>query len=142
MEVILRNTDYALRLMVSLARHYDQPVVSTRQLAGEQDVSYQLACKLMQRLSGARLVESSMGWKGGFRLSRPPGSVSLLEIVTAIQGPVRLNRCLLPQGLCSRRHHCGTCAKLRELQEMIDRYMARVSLQELLDDSGGTSEPS
>ncbi len=135
MDVLQHNTDYALRLMVSLARHYGPQVVSTRKLAGEEDVSYQLACKLMQRLSGARLVQSSMGWKGGFRLTRPPQSVSLLEIVTAIQGPVRLNRCLLPNVSCSRRRSCHMCHKLRELQEIIDQYLARVTLQELMDGS-------
>ncbi len=140
MEMILRNTDYALRLMVGLARHGSQSAVSTRQLAGEQDVSYQLACKLMQRLSGAQLVQSSMGGKGGFRLRRAPEEVSLLEIITAIQGPICLNRCLVPNAICSHRRNCQTCGKLHELQEMIERYMARVSLQELLGDSGVGNE--
>lgn len=140
MEVILRNTDYALRLMVSLARHDDQDVVSTRQLAGEQDVSYQLACKLMQKLSGARLVKSSMGGKGGYRLSRPAGAVTLLEIITAIQGPVRLNRCLLPGVSCSRRNDCHMCDRLREVQDILHRYMAGVTLQELLAGSDGTNQ--
>lgn len=140
MEVILRNTDYALRLMVSLARSRDRNVVSTRQLAGEQDVSYPLACKLMQKLSGARLVVSSMGGKGGYRLSRPAREVTLLEIITAIQGPVRLNRCLLPGVSCSRRHECFLCDKLHEAQDMIHRYMAGVTLQELLTGSDVTDE--
>jgi Rrf2 family iron-sulfur cluster assembly transcriptional regulator len=140
MEMILRNTDYALRLMVGLARHDGRRAVSTRQLADEQDVSYQLACKLLQRLSGAQLVQSSMGGKGGFRLRRVPADVSLLEIITAIQGPVCLNRCLLPKAVCSHRRDCRTCGKLHELQDMIERYMARVSLQELLGDSGVWNE--
>jgi Rrf2 family iron-sulfur cluster assembly transcriptional regulator len=140
MEMILRNTDYALRLMVGLARHDGRRAVSTRQLAGEQDVSYQLACKLLQRLSGAQLVQSSMGGKGGFRLRRVPAEVSLLEIITAIQGPVCLNRCLLPKAVCSHRRDRRTCGKLHELQDMIERYMARVSLQELLGDCGVWNE--
>lgn len=140
MEMILRNTDYALRLMVGLARHEGQSAVSTRQLAGEQDVSYQLACKLLQRLNGARLVQSSMGGQGGFRLRRAPAEVSLLEIITAIQGPICLNRCLLPKAACAHRRHCSTCGKLQELQEMIERHMARVSLQELLGEPGVWNE--
>jgi Rrf2 family protein len=134
MEVILRNTDYALRLMVSLAEHWDQHVVSTRQLAEEQDVSYPLACKLMQKLSGARLVRSAMGGKGGYRLSRPADEMTLLEIVTAIQGPVHVNRCLLPGAGCSRRHACCLCHKLHEVQNLMHRYMAGVTLQALLGD--------
>jgi Rrf2 family protein len=70
MDILRRNTDYGLRLMVSLAQHYDGDTISTRVLAAEQEVSYQLACKLMQQLHEAKLVESLMGPKGGFRLSR------------------------------------------------------------------------
>ncbi|HOV77756.1 MAG TPA: Rrf2 family transcriptional regulator, partial [Sedimentisphaerales bacterium] len=68
MDILRRNTDYALRLMVSLARHGRDASISTRSLAQEQDVPYQLACKLMQQLHAGKLVESYMGARGGFRL--------------------------------------------------------------------------
>src|SRR5512141_1353340 len=102
MDILRRNTDYALRLMISLARNYEHGSVSTRVLAQEQEVSYQLACKLMQRLHDARLVGSCMGPRGGFRLARAPGQISLLDVVEVIQGPVRLNRCLVGDCACPR----------------------------------------
>ena len=79
MDILRRNTDYALRLMVSLAREYGKGALATRTLAEDEDVSYQLACKLMQRLHAAKLVESCMGPKGGFRLSRKPADISIRE---------------------------------------------------------------
>lgn len=59
--------------------------------------------------------------------------------MTAIQGPVHLNRCLVPQAVCARRDACQMCGPLHELQDIIDRYMARVTLQELLAGSDVTS---
>ncbi len=138
MDILRRNTDYALRLMVSLARHPENNgSVSTRLLAEEQDVSYQLACKLMQQLHDARLVASCMGPKGGFRLNRRPADISLREIIEVVQGPLSLNRCLPKAGLCPRAKVCPVRGKIGELQDRMGEYLGGISLEELASDRGG-----
>jgi len=133
MDILRRNTDYALRLMISLARNYENGSVSTRLLAQEQEVSYQLACKLMQKLHDARLVDSCMGPRGGFRLARPPGQISLLEVVEVIQGPVRLNRCLMSDCACPRGGSCRIRARITELQGHMEQYLRSVTIGDLVD---------
>lgn len=131
MDILRRNTDYALRLAVNLAKHYGEESLSTRVLAEDEDVSYQLACKLMQKLHAAGLVESDMGPKGGFRLRRVPEEVSIQEVIEAIQGPLRLNRCLLNDGFCARQDTCPVHEKLSHLQEQMNSYLKGVTLGEL-----------
>jgi len=131
MDILRRNTDYALRLAVNLARHYGEDSLSTRVLAEDEDVSYQLACKLMQKLHAAGLVESDMGPKGGFRLRRGPDEVSIHDVIEAIQGPLRLNRCLLNDGLCSRHNSCPVREKMSDLQQQMNDYLQGVTLGEL-----------
>jgi len=131
MDILRRNTDYALRLAVNLAGRYGDGSVSTRALSDEEDVSYQLACKLMQRLHKEGLVESDMGPKVGFRLARPPQEVPILAIIEAIQGPLRLNRCLLGDGACQRQDGCPIRARIGRLQEQMDQYLGAVTLGEL-----------
>jgi len=120
MDILRRNTDYALRLMVGLARHQgSNGSVSTRLLAAEQEVSYQLACKLMQQLHDARLVASVMGPKGGFRF----------------------NRCLPKAGACPRAKVCPMRGRIAALQERMGEYLGGVTLEELASDRAaqGTS---
>lgn len=131
MDILRRNTDYALRLMVSLAKRHGNGAVPTRVVAEAEDVSYQLACKLMQQLHAAKLVKSSMGPKGGFRLGREPAEISILEVIEAIQGPLRLNRCLLSDAACPRQDGCPVRVKIGELQERMEQYLGEVSLDEL-----------
>lgn len=131
MDILRRNTDYALRLAVNLARHHGDGAVATRVLADEEDVSYQLACKLLQKLHTAGLVQSDMGPKGGFRLSRTPDEIPIIQVIEAIQGPLRLNRCLLSDGLCSRQASCPVREKMQGLQEQMDGYLSSVMLGEL-----------
>lgn len=132
MDILRRNTDYALRAMVNLAKHYGNGAVSTRTLADDEDIPYQLACKLMQKLHKNKLVESCMGPKGGFRLSRDPSKINLLEVIQAIQGTPSLNKCLLGVDICPRKPTCPVSEKLAGLQAYISRYLGSITLSELL----------
>ena len=70
MNVIRRNTDYALRLIVGLVENNPSKPVSARQLAENGHVPYELACKMLQKLSSAKLVKSRMGANGDFGLAK------------------------------------------------------------------------
>ncbi len=131
MDIIRRNTDYALRAMVNLARHCRNGSAPTRTLAAQENIPYQLACKLMQKLQSARLVESYMGPKGGFRLSREPSKISLLDIIEVIQGRIRLNRCLFSKDACDRQKSCPVRVKLVELQRYVSSHLGSITLNEL-----------
>ena len=131
MDVVRRNTDYAARLMVHLAKHYGNGPISTRAAAAEEQVPYQLACKLMQKLNNAKLVTSCMGPKGGFVLVAEPSKISLLEVVEAIQGPISINRCILDKNVCSRSKICAVREKLADIQENMTKELAAITLEQL-----------
>ena len=131
MDVVRRNTDYAARLMVHLAKHYGNGPISTRAAAAEEQVPYQMACKLMQKLNNAKLVTSCMGPKGGFVLGTEPSKINLLEVVEAIQGPISMNRCVLSEDTCSRATTCTVREKLTGIQKSMTRELAAITLDEL-----------
>lgn len=132
MDILRRDTDYALRAMVNLAMRWGAEPISARKVSREEDIPYQIMCKLLQRLRTAGLVGSYMGPKGGFRLSRGPAKISLLEIVKAIQGPVRINRCLVGAGGCPLRPQCAASGMLIELENYIGNYLRETTLDKLL----------
>jgi len=131
MDVVRRNTDYAARLMIHLAKHYGNGPISTRAAATDEQVPYQLACKLMQKLNSAKLVTSCMGPKGGFVLGTEPSKINLLEVVEAIQGPISMNRCVLSEDACSREATCAVREKLIEIQKSMTGELAAITLDEL-----------
>lgn len=133
MDVIRRNTDYALRLMINLSKNFGKRPVSSKILAEKEDVSYQLTCKLMQKLSTAGLVKSQMGPKGGFSLDKKPSEITLAAVVNVIQGPVIINRCLLGIGICPRQSKCPVSKRLAELQEYIGRFFKSITLSQFLE---------
>ena len=131
MDVLRRNTDYALRAMVYLSGCYDDRWVSVKEMAEQGHFPYQLGCKILQRLRSGGLVESSMGSKGGFRLSKRPAEITLYEIINVLQGGIRLNKCLLGGDGCEFESECEISVKLECLQRYIDGYFGGITLEEL-----------
>lgn len=132
MEIIKRNTDYALRALLNLAGHFDRDkAVSARQLAEQEDISYQFVCKIMQKLQKGGFVKSCMGSVGGFRLAKDPSQLNLLNIIASVQGPVKLNKCLADKKACRRRSKCPVNKKLCQLQTHIDSLLKDITLDKL-----------
>ncbi len=100
--------DYAVVMMTAAARHCGGLArVNATTLAQETGVPLPTAQKLVSRLSSAGLIESTRGTGGGFRLSRPPATITLADIIEAVEGPIALTTCV-----DTAHHECaldGTC---------------------------------
>ena len=134
MELLRQHSDYALRLMLQLARLGEGESLSVRVLAGREEISYQFACKILQKLHRAGLVTSVMGTRGGYGLSRPACQITMAEVLAAMQGRPILNRCTQGIATCPRQGNCPVNKKLEHLQTVMDDYLSGVSLADLLSE--------
>jgi Rrf2 family protein len=136
---ITRTADYGVRLMTRLAAAPPGARMTVAELAQQSGVSSAFTGKILQRLAGARLVGSRRGFEGGFELARPADRISVLDIVTAIDGPLSLNECLPGGGGCEREPSCAAYDVWVRAQtalaavlgaESLDRLAAAVSQPE------------
>ncbi|MDO7843324.1 SUF system Fe-S cluster assembly regulator [Sphingomonas immobilis] len=87
--------DYAVVMMSAAARHCGvSGRLNATLLANETSLPLPTVQKLVSKLSAAGLIESTRGTGGGFRLSRPPASITLADIVEAIEGPIAMTACV------------------------------------------------
>jgi len=102
------SAKYAIRAMVRLAieEGTGQPVSAAKVAEAEQVPPYYLA-KVLQDLSRAGLLNSARGRGGGFCLSRPADEITLMEVVSAVEDPYRLEReCVLGIETCGDEAPC------------------------------------
>ena len=138
MDLIRRDTDYAFRLTAELAGVYSENrIISARVLAKDNEVSYALTCKILQKLAKAGIIESTMGPKGGFRLSKDPDDIEFKQIVEAVQGPVSVNKCLAGGHICPFKGKCPVHRKMAVLQSKINGYLKELTLQEFISGDSG-----
>ncbi len=95
---ITRQADYAVRAVLYLAQIGSERRAATSQIAQEQNIPPSFLAKIVSQLSVAGLLQTSRGARGGVSLARDPESISILEVVEAIDGPILLNECVAVTG--------------------------------------------
>src|SRR5437763_15946971 len=103
---LTRAADYAIRVMIHLAGLPPGSRASRGDLAGVAECPEQFLSKVLQNLTHAGLVVSHRGNTGGFELPDIHRDATLLQVVEALEGPVRLNICLTGEQSCSRQEWC------------------------------------
>jgi Rrf2 family nitric oxide-sensitive transcriptional repressor len=126
-----QTTEYALRSMSWLAMSPDR-LVPTVQLAERTKVPSHYLAKVLQQLAAADLIAGRRGVHGGYRLTRPASTISLLDVVRAVATVERITTC--PLGLDN--HGPNLCPLHRRIDDaaraLIETYSS-VTLQDLVD---------
>jgi Rrf2 family protein len=92
------KSEYACLAMLALARiGPDESPVRIREISEGYGIPERYLVQILLQLKGAGLVTSTRGASGGYRLARPAASISLGEVLTAIDGPDAPPRPTQPQ---------------------------------------------
>jgi len=103
---ISRRTDYGVRVIMDLAALPKNGRASTQDIADRQNIPGPFLAKIISQLSLSGLISTYRGSGGGVSLARPASEISLLHVIEALEGPVRLNRCAIEPSACPRDSHC------------------------------------
>ena len=132
---ITRRTDYAIRLLQELDRRGGGPV-SVRELAERQAVPYAFARAVQRDLVAAGLVTTVRGRSGGCVLVRDSESITLLDIVSAIQGEPAASVCSRDPQWCAQSGGCSVHRVWCELDAITREFLGRKTLAGLNADVG------
>ena len=88
--------------------------------------------KILQRLSRKGIVISTKGVAGGFRLTKEPGRISVLEVIEAVQGPFAANACAVDENLCSLSGTCAVHPVWVELRKLVEERLKDETFEKLI----------
>ncbi|MDI6871188.1 MAG: Rrf2 family transcriptional regulator [Bacillota bacterium] len=132
-------TDYALRAMLVLASLKPGEVVDAQTIATRERIPMRFLLRTLRLLVKAGIATSQRGVGGGYALARSPEEVTLLDVVEAVEGPIRINRCLLDPEYCGKRwaDHCPVHQALAGVQSALRHELARHNFAELIRGAKG-----
>jgi Rrf2 family iron-sulfur cluster assembly transcriptional regulator len=139
---LTKRGDYAVRAMLALTRATATQRLSVRTIAASMDIPVRFLPQVMGDLVRAGLADAITGRTGGYRLARPAGTISLLDVIEAVEGDSRRQSCVLRGGPCGRDGFCDVHQVFFEAQDALLRPLAATTLADLRerggsDDDGG-----
>ena len=148
-----KKADYALIAMKHLAMKPGAvssagsasgcAAVSARDIAEQYDIPIELMAKVLQRLVRTGLLVSTQGTRGGYALGRASASISVADVIQAIDGPFTVTACSTEKNDCEQYHKCSIRDPLWQIKERIVEALGTVTIAEMASEqvSAGAVSP-
>lgn len=139
---LTKRGDYAVRAMLALTRTAVRAasedaaapgngLLSARRISDAMAIPVRFLPQVMTDLQRAGLVEAAPGRSGGYRLARAPETISLLDVIEAVEGDSRRRTCVLRGGPCGKDGSCDVHDVFFRGQEALLDTLARATLADL-----------
>ena len=105
---VTKLTDYGIALMTCLANGPSGQQLAAQDLSSAMRMPLPTVRKILKILAKADLLESTRGANGGYSLARDPEKISILDMVSAMEGPLAMTECSASEDCrCSLEKICG-----------------------------------
>jgi FeS assembly SUF system regulator len=132
MIILSKLADYGVIVATCLATEPERQMTAAV-LAAEARLPRATVAKVLKTLAHAGLVSGARGAAGGYRLARPAGSISVAEVVAAIDGAIGLTQCTSHGSEdCRRSTFCATRAGWQRINHAVGAALEAVTLAEMV----------
>lgn len=126
---------YGLQAMFYIALHSTNEInVELSKIATEQNIPKHFLSKILQLLVKHKLLVSTKGPSGGFKLSRPPEEITLIEVVKAIDGLDIFRQCGIGFKECDESDPCPIHTDYKKIRNRVYQLFKNKTLEGLADD--------
>ncbi len=124
---------YGTRAMLDIALHREEGLAHLKDIAEHQDVSKKYLEQLVARLEAEGLVRTIRGTGGGVALTASPSKITILDILSTLEGPLAPVECVDRPEVCPRSANCGARDLWTELGAVISEFLGSVTLEDLCE---------
>ena len=130
-----KKADYALMAMKHLALRGDIGAASAREIAEQYDIPIELLAKVLQRLARKGLLTSHQGTRGGYLLARSSTTISIADVIQAVDGPLAVTACATTEENCDQYAKCNVRDPLWRIKDRILAALASCTIFEMATDA-------
>ncbi|MFZ2256847.1 MAG: Rrf2 family transcriptional regulator [Clostridiaceae bacterium] len=124
---------YGVKAMVDLAINQKDVPVSIKSISQRQNISEYYLEQLFAPLRRAEIIKSIRGAQGGYILNKAAETITVLEIMNILEGPIEISECL-DHNDCDNIDCCATRTVWRRIKDSIDDVMGSITLQDIVND--------
>jgi len=132
---INRKTDYAVRVLLALAKRPVGTLASTSEIRKEMLIPPALLQRIVAELSAGNFINTQAGRDGGIRLAHTPQQINLLQVVEHFEGTIYLSDCVIKPGECPFDRRCPVRCRWVRLRNVLRAELEQTTFQDLVDDA-------
>jgi len=121
-----------LRLMLDLAVNSAKGKITLQTVAKRQAISEKYLWQIANRLKVAGLISAIPGAHGGYKLTKAPAEITLVDILQALEGEFALVPCVRKSSFCSRSGSCVSREVWREINTKMTAAMKSMTLSDMI----------
>lgn len=126
--IFSRKSDYGLRALMYLADRQTKGPVTLAEVAERLRIPKAFLSKILQQLARKGVVRSLKGPSGGFVLAVEPAELTIYEIISEIDGPMRVFECFASEADCSLFGDCLLSNVFEQVEGEIGRVLSKYTL--------------
>lgn len=130
---LTKKADYGLIALRHLAS-VPGATASAKDIADAYRLPVPLLAKVLQKLAKAGILQSLSGTNGGYKLARDPSTITALEVIRSIDGPIILTTCFTSHSDCGLSPQCTVREPLRRVHEGILKLLDNITITDLSAD--------
>ncbi len=129
---ITLEADYAVRIVGCLAENNKR--MDAKLISEQTEVTLRFSLKILRKLVSGGIVKSFKGTQGGYELDKAPNEITLYDVITIVEGPFAISRCLHDDFVCSRNNgkDCTTQRIYDEISTLVREKMEKATFDKLI----------
>ena len=133
---INQESDYAFRIVLMLCKEGLNNRLDAKFLSEKGNIPLRFLLKLIRKLTKSGIVKSFRGVNGGYAITTEPNTITLKDVVEAIEGPIVITRCIYDEKACSanKTEHCSIHKALSSIQNTLLEELEKVNFEKLKND--------
>lgn len=127
-----KEVDYGLQLLITLSKLNNKELLSLRKFSRDTSISFLFLQRIVKKLREAKLVKSTKGACGGYKLAKKPTKINLKQIIESLEGKYSIIHCLQSKCSCKREKVCESKKVFFKINDHLTEYLEKTKLSDFI----------
>ena len=128
---ITRKTNYAFRILTVMVKEREK-IFTTSELAKKLNLAKPFTRAILQKLAKKKIVTSSKGRSGGFKIASSAKNISIVTLIEIFQKPIKFDNCFIKTASCPEIKNCLLKKKLEALSSHTNKELKAITLDKFI----------
>jgi len=133
LKLLTKNTDYAIRALLHIARN-GEGYISSREISSDEEIPLPYLRRILNRLREEEIIITREGVGGGAKINRDPAEIRISNLIRIFQGDLTLLDCVFRKNICSNVKTCPLRKRIKKIEDTVVKELEGLTIKDLIDD--------